>query len=70
MKQLDHALQMLRDLPLPPPQIVDEVERWLPWKAGQTLKAHGIESLADLHRARASRRAPSARASCWSVRAA
>ena len=48
LKQLDHALQLLRDLPLPPPQIVDEVSRWLPTKTAQALQANGIQTLADL----------------------
>lgn len=48
LKQLDHALQLLRDLPLPPPQIVDDVARWLPAKTAQALQAHGIGTLADL----------------------
>lgn len=48
LQQLDRALQLLRALPLPPPQIVDEVGRWLPAKVAQALCEHGIETLADL----------------------
>lgn len=48
LKQLDRALELLRDLPLPPPQIVDEVGRWLPARVSHALQAHGIQTLADL----------------------
>lgn len=48
LKQLDRALELLRGLPLPPPQIVDEVGRWLPARVSQALQAHGIHTLADL----------------------
>lgn len=48
LKDLDHALQLLRALPLPPPLIVDEVGRWLPARAAQALQACGIGTLADL----------------------
>lgn len=48
LKQLDHALQLLRELPLPPPQIADEVGRWLPANVAKALRSSGIDTLADL----------------------
>jgi site-specific recombinase XerD len=48
LAQLDRALELLRALPLPPPLIVDDVERWLPARAAKVLKAAEIKTLADL----------------------
>lgn len=48
LPQLDRALELLRALPLPPPQITDEVERWLPASAARVLKEQGIATLAEL----------------------
>jgi len=48
LPMLDHALQQLRELPLPPPQIADDVERWLPAAAARPLKEQGITTLAEL----------------------
>ncbi|MES2784358.1 MAG: phage integrase family protein [Pseudomonadota bacterium] len=48
LPQLDRALELLRSLPLPPPQITDDVERWLPARAACVLKEQGIATLAEL----------------------
>lgn len=48
LKDLDHALQLLRALPLPPPLIVDEVARWLPARTAQALQGSEIRTLAEL----------------------
>jgi len=46
--QFNHAVEVLRQLPLPPPLIVDEVERWLPARAAKVLQGQGISTLAEL----------------------
>lgn len=48
LKQLDYAIGMLKSLPLPTPEIGDDVARWLPPKTAQALQSHGIQTLADL----------------------
>lgn len=48
LPKLERAIDLLRALPLPPPQIADEVERWLPARAAQVLQEHGIRTLAEL----------------------
>jgi site-specific recombinase XerD len=48
LRDLDATLEKLRALPLPPPQIGDEVTRWLPARVASVLEAAGIKSLADL----------------------
>ncbi|MDF3100027.1 MULTISPECIES: phage integrase family protein [Burkholderia] len=46
--QLVVALDVLRTTPIPTPQPVDAVERWLPPRIARALVAAGIDSLADL----------------------
>lgn len=48
LPQLNHAIEVLRQLPLPPPLIGDEVDRWLPAPVVPVLKGQGIITLADL----------------------
>jgi site-specific recombinase XerD len=48
LPQLNHAIEMLRALPEPPPLIGDEVDRWLPAPVARVLKIQGINTLADL----------------------
>ncbi len=48
LPQLERALLLMRALPMPPPLIVDDVERWLPARAAQVLRAKGITTLAEL----------------------
>lgn len=43
-----HAIELLRSLPLPQPQITDDVGLWLAPRAARVLRAHGIATLADL----------------------
>lgn len=43
-----HAIEILRALPLPQPQIADEIGLWLTPRAARVLRAHGIATLADL----------------------
>lgn len=42
------AIELLRSLPIPVPQISDDIGMWLPSRAVRALHAHGIETLADL----------------------
>lgn len=42
------AIETLRQLPPPVPQLTDSVGGWLPVRAGRALEAHGIRTLADL----------------------
>ncbi|KUE85118.1 integrase [Cupriavidus necator] len=42
------ALEALRSLPLPEPQISDPIDSWLSGRAVKALRAHGIRTLADL----------------------
>ena len=42
------AVETLRTLPLPTPQIGDDITRWLPDRAVRVLHAAGIRTLADL----------------------
>lgn len=42
------AIEALRSLPAPQPQIGDDVLRWLAPRAAKALHAHGIRTLADL----------------------
>jgi len=42
------AVEVLRLLPLPEPQITDSVEAWLPARITAALTRHGIRTLADL----------------------
>lgn len=48
LPQLERALELLRALPLPPPRITDEVERWLPARAARALRERGVTTLAEL----------------------
>ncbi|MFJ4292898.1 phage integrase family protein [Cupriavidus sp. NPDC089707] len=43
-----HAINVLRALPAPQPQVTDDIELWLAPRAVRTLRAHGIRTLADL----------------------
>lgn len=43
-----HAIEILRSLPVPRPQIADDIELWLAPRAVGVLRAHGITTLADL----------------------
>jgi len=42
------AIELLRTLALPVPQITDDISLWLSERSVRTLKAHGINTLADL----------------------
>lgn len=42
------AIEVLRCLPAPQPQISDDIDLWLPARSVAALRAHGIDSLADL----------------------
>jgi len=42
------ALEKLRFIPLPVPQITDDISLWLSKRSVRALNAHGIETLADL----------------------
>ena len=48
LPKLDRALGLLQALPPAPPQIGDEVERWLAPRVAQALREQGIQTLADL----------------------
>ena len=48
LPNLDRALALLQALPPAPPQIGDEVERWLAPRVAQVLRAAGICTLAEL----------------------
>lgn len=43
-----HAINVLRSLPVPQPQVTDDIAFWLAPRAVRTLRAHGIQTLADL----------------------
>lgn len=43
-----HAIEILRTLPAPAPQITDDVGLWLAPRAARVLREHGIATLADL----------------------
>lgn len=45
---LDRALTLLQGLPPAPPQIGDEIERWLAPRVAQALRSAGIRTLAEL----------------------
>ena len=45
---VERAIETLRALPAPQPQISDDVEQWLAPRAAKALHAHGIRTLADL----------------------
>ncbi|MCY1288301.1 Tyrosine recombinase XerC [compost metagenome] len=47
-KAVGQALEALRRLPPPQPQISDDIDRWLPSRAVAALHAHGIQTLAEL----------------------
>ncbi len=47
-KAISQAVDLLRRLPPPQPQISDDVGQWLPPRAVAALRAHGIDTLADL----------------------
>ncbi|XQM37985.1 Integrase (plasmid) [Cupriavidus sp. H19C3] len=47
-KAISQAVDLLRRLPPPQPQVGDDIGQWLPSRAVQALRAHGIETLADL----------------------
>ena len=42
------AIEALRHLVVPTPQVTDDVERWVPARAARAMKAHGLHTLADL----------------------
>jgi site-specific recombinase XerD len=48
LSALDRAIELLRALPLAPPQIGDEVDRWFKPEAVKALKAADIGTLAEL----------------------
>jgi Phage integrase protein len=63
------AVELLRIMPAPAPQIADDIAHWLPNRAVRTLHAAGIRTLADLT-VRIPRRGsggPSSRVSGWPV---
>ncbi|CAB3774640.1 site-specific integrase [Paraburkholderia humisilvae] len=43
-----HAIEVLRSLPVPQPQIGDDIGLWFVPRAARVLRAHGITTLADL----------------------
>ncbi len=43
-----HAIELLRVLPVPQPQITDDIGLWLTPRAARALRDHGIATLADL----------------------
>lgn len=47
-KAVGQAIEALRSLPPPRPQISDDIGQWLPPRAVAALRAHGIKTLADL----------------------
>ncbi|SPC24405.1 Phage integrase family protein (fragment) [Cupriavidus oxalaticus] len=47
-KAIHQAVDLLRRLPPPEPQVSDDIGQWLPARAVGALRAHGIETLADL----------------------
>ncbi len=47
-KSVARALETLRSLPIPEPQVSDAIDLWLPARAVTALRAHGIATLADL----------------------
>ncbi|WP_340527762.1 site-specific integrase [Cupriavidus necator] len=47
-KAINQAIDVLRRLPSPEPQVSDDIGQWLPARAVGALRAHGIETLADL----------------------
>ncbi|CAG2138074.1 Tyrosine recombinase XerC [compost metagenome] len=47
-KAISQAVDLLRRLPPPQPEVVDDIGQWLPPRAVQALRAHGIATLADL----------------------
>jgi len=42
------AIETLRRLPIPTPQVTDKVEHWLPARVASALLAHGLKTLAEL----------------------
>jgi len=48
VRAVTHAIQILPSLPLPTPQIGDDIALWLPARAVHALQAHGIKTLAAL----------------------
>ncbi|MBY4897094.1 phage integrase family protein [Cupriavidus sp. AU9028] len=44
----DHAVEVLRRLPVPRPAITDDIGRWLPARTAAALRAHGVDTLAAL----------------------
>ncbi|QRQ89180.1 phage integrase family protein [Cupriavidus oxalaticus] len=47
-KAIHQTIDVLRRLPPPEPQVSDDIGQWLPARAVAALRAHGIETLADL----------------------
>lgn len=47
-KAINQAIDVLRRLPSPEAQVTDDIGQWLPARAVGALRAHGIETLADL----------------------
>ncbi|CAN7774475.1 site-specific integrase [Cupriavidus necator] len=47
-KAASQAIDVLRRLPSPEPQVSDDIGQWLPARAVAALRAHGIETLTDL----------------------
>lgn len=47
-KSVAHVIEVLRSSRAPEPQISDDIGRWFPARAVAALRAHGIDTLADL----------------------
>ncbi|MFC4524890.1 phage integrase family protein [Cupriavidus pinatubonensis] len=47
-KAIHQAIELLRALPGPEPQVSDDIGKWLPARAVAALRAHGIDTLAAL----------------------
>jgi site-specific recombinase XerD len=47
-KAVMHAIGVLRSLQVPAPQVSDDIGQWFPVRAVNALRAHGIDTLADL----------------------
>jgi hypothetical protein len=48
VKRVAHAIEVLRSLPQPEPQISDDIASWFSARTVKALRAHGIGTLADL----------------------
>lgn len=45
---VERAIEILRVLPVPQPQITDDIDQWLVPRTAKTLSRHGLRTLADL----------------------